>query len=180
MSAAMPRHGQIGRSRTALLAGAAVFLLSLPSTVHAQRDRDRRIGGVPRDVTLDVTRIFNAPTTRRVRGDFTLAATDTVKGDLAVLNGNARLSGVVNGDVVVLNGDAVLEGSARIERSLTVLGGTFESPDRPTVAGEIRVWSSRYRYREEADSLVAETDFFTRWSQWMRDDDATARKASCS
>lgn len=171
MSAAMPRHGQIGRSRTALLAAAAVFLLSPPSTVHAQRDRDRHIGGVPRDVTLDVTRIFNAPTTRRVRGDFTLAATDTVRGDLAVLNGNARLSGVVSGDVVVLNGNAVLDGSARIERSLTVLGGTFESPDRPDVGGEIRVWSSRYRYREEADSLVAETDFFTRWSQWMREDD---------
>lgn len=177
MSAAMPRHGRIGRSRTALLAGAAVCLLSLPSTVYAQRDRDRRIGGVPRDVVLDVTRIFNAPTTRRVRGDFTLAATDTVKGDLAVLNGNARLSGVVNGDVVVLNGDAVLEGSARIERSLTVLGGTFESPDRPNVGGEIRVWSSRYRYREEADSLVAETDFFTRWSQWMREDDGNGTES---
>lgn len=139
-----------------------------PSAADAQRAG--RLGSVPRDVALEVTRLFNAPSTRRVRGDFTLAAADTVRGDLAVLNGNARLAGVVYGDVVVLNGDVFLQDGARLEKSLTVLGGTFEAPARPNVVGDIRVWSSRYRYREDADTLIAETDFFARWSRWVRDD----------
>lgn len=180
MIAARPRHGPVAEPHRwssfaggAWLSGVMLSLLIPTTTLDAQRDRDRdrRVGGVPRDVTIEATRIFNAAATRRVRGDFTLSPADTVNGDLAVLNGTARLAGVVNGEVVVLNGDALLVSGARIERSLTVLGGTFESPDRPNVGGEIRVWSSRYRYREDADSLVAETDFFTRWSEWMREDE---------
>ncbi|MBL0937425.1 MAG: hypothetical protein IBJ03_00940 [Gemmatimonadaceae bacterium] len=161
---------RIHRAHRALLAVVA-FAGAIATPTQAEAQRDRRLGGVPRDVALEVTRIFNAPTTRKVRGDFTLAASDTVRGDLAILNGNARLAGVVYGEVVVLNGDAFLSEGARLERSLTVLGGTFESPERPQVLGDIRVWSSRYRYKEEADTLVAETDFFARWSRWVRDDD---------
>ena len=141
-------------------------LVMLPASAAAQR-----VGGVPRDVALEVPRLFNATATRKVRGDFTLAASDTVRGDLAILNGNARLSGVVNGDVVVLNGDVVLTEGARLAKGLTVVGGTLQAPERPTVTGEIRVWSARYRYQESGDTLVADTDFLTRFSQWVREDD---------
>jgi hypothetical protein len=164
-----PRH------RVALV---ALLSLTLPAgSVQAQRDREvpreRRIGGVPREVSLEVTRVFNAPATKRVRGDFTLAAGDTVRGDLAVLHGNVRLAGVVTGQAVVLNGDVTLLAGARIEQALTVLGGSVDTPDRPVVGGEVRVWSSRYRYREESDTLVAETDLLARWSRWVREDSAS-------
>ena len=174
MKAAMTRVGQARLVLAAL--GAALSAMPLASA-WAQRDgatdaeRTRRLGGVPREVALEVTSVWNAPTTRRVRGDFALAPTDTVRGDLAVLGGRARLAGVVTGHVVVLNGDASLIDGARIERSLTVIGGTFDSPERPNVGGEIRVWSAAYRYREVGDTLVADTDFFARWSRWMRDDE---------
>ncbi len=170
---AMTRHGQARK----VLAVAGLLWSAVPfASAAAQRDRDtegertRRIGGVPREIAAEVTSLWNAPATRRVRGDFSLASSDTVRGDLAVLGGRARLAGVVTGQVVVLNGDAALIEGSRIERNLTVVGGTFESPDRPNVGGEIRVWSARYRYREDADSLVAETDFFGRWSRWQRED----------
>lgn len=156
----------VPRMRAALVAVAFATL-----TAPAPEARAQRVGGVPRDVALEVTRLFNAPATRRVRGDFTLAAADTVRGDLAVLNGNTRLAGVVLGDVVVLNGDVFLADGARIEKGLTVLGGTFQAPERPNVAGEIRVWSARYRYEENGDTLVAQTDFLTRFSQWVHDDE---------
>jgi hypothetical protein len=170
-----------------LLIVAAFASLTVPfRPVLAQRDRDatressreRRIGGVPREISLEVTRVFNAPATRKVRGDFTLAAGDTVRGDLAVLNGTARLAGVVTGQAIVLNGDARLIEGARIEQSLTVLGGAFEGPDRPLVGGEIRVWSSRYRYHEDADTLVADTELFARWSRWVREDSADSDRES--
>lgn len=175
MTTAMATSGHVpeaGWSVRVMRCCALVLLgvVALPfNRVEAQRDR--RVGGVPRDVALEVTRTFNAPGTRRVRGDFALSVSDTVRGDLAVLNGHVRLAGVVQGDVVVLNGDATLLDGARIDRSLTVLGGTFDSPERPNVGGEIRVWSARYRYHEAGDTLVADTDFLTRFSQWVRDDD---------
>ncbi len=175
MKAVMTAPGHVTRSVSAwpvtVLIALAMLAMAPVQEAGAQRDRSRRVGGVPREVSLDATRIFNAPGTRRVRGDLALAATDTVKGDLAVLNGNLRLAGVVTGDVVVLNGDAFLADGARVERNLTVLGGTLEAPDRPVVTGEIRVWSARYRYQEDSDTLIAETDLLTRFSQWVREDD---------
>lgn len=156
----------VTRMRAVFLAAAVVTWLVPGIAAQAQR-----IGGVPRDVALEVTKIFNAGSTRRVRGDFALAASDTVRGDIAILNGNARLDGTVTGDVVVLNGDVTLADGARIGKGLTVVGGTLQSPERPNVVGEIRVWSARYRYQESADTLIAETDFLSRFSQWVSDDD---------
>ena len=172
MKAGKTRRGQARMVLVVL--GAAISAVPLASA-SAQGDRDadrqgsRRLGGVPREVALEVTSVWNAPTTRRVRGDFALAPMDTVRGDLAVLGGRVRLAGVVTGQVVVLNGDAALIDGARIERSLTVIGGALEAPERPSVGGEIRVWSAAYRYREESDTLVA--DFFSRWTRWIRDDE---------
>lgn len=157
----------IGTRRRAALMVAAVTMMAVP----LGNARAQRVGSVPRDVALDVTRVFNASATRKVRGDFTVAATDTIRSSLAVLNGHVRLSGVVVGDVVVLNGDVLLADGARIEGGLTVVGGTFEAPERPNVAGDIRVWSARYRYQESGDTLIAETDFLTRFSQWVNEED---------
>lgn len=152
----------------ALAATLAVTLVALTAPAPAEA---QRVGGVPRDVTLEVTRLFNAADTRRVRGDFALAAGDTVKGDLAVLNGNVRLAGIVDGEVVVLNGDVFLSDGARIAKRLTVVGGMLDAPDRPDVGGDIRVWSARYRFHEQADTLVADTDLLTRFSDWARDNE---------
>lgn len=169
------RHEQLRphRVRVALRVVSLVAALAVPAAEAAAQ----RVGSVPREVAHEVTRLFNAPATRRVRGDFTLAAADTVRGDLAVLNGNARLAGVVFGNVVVLNGDVFLADGARIEQGLTVVGGAFQAPERPNVTGEIRVWSARYRYQESADTLVAETDFLTRFSEWVREDDEGATQS---
>ncbi|MCA0375031.1 MAG: hypothetical protein LCH84_05150 [Gemmatimonadetes bacterium] len=168
-------------SRTSIGAAVVLGLLALvvpAAQAVAQRDasreaRERRIGGVPREVALEVTRLFNASGTRRVRGDFTVASGDTVRGDVAVIDGTARIGGVITGQLVVLNGDVRLLDGARIAQALTIVGGTLEAPERPGVDGEIRVWSARYRYREEADTLVAETDLFARWARWVRDDEST-------
>ncbi|MBY0490019.1 MAG: hypothetical protein K2R93_09295 [Gemmatimonadaceae bacterium] len=187
MSAPMANAGHVPKARmlvrprsfwSAALAVTALLVTARPSVVLAQRDtRERRVGGVPREVTLEVTRVYNAPGTRRVHGDFSLAAGDTVRSDLAVLNGAVRIAGVVTGQVVALNSDVRLLDGARVEQSLTVIGGTFDGPERPTVGGEIRVWSSRYRYREDADTLIAETDLFARWSRWVREENESSTQS---
>lgn len=163
--------GHTRRARYKMRRRLQAVLLLAGLAIPGARAGAQRVGSVPREVALEVTRIFNAAATRKVRGDFTLAASDTVKGDLAVLNGNARLAGVVYGEVVVLNGDVYMADGARLEKGLTVVGGTYQAPERPNVIGEIRVWSARYRYQESADTLIADTDFLTRFSDWVRDED---------
>lgn len=154
----------------------SLFLLVLiamtGTSVNAQEARNRRVGSVPREISREVIAVFNAATTTRVRGDYTMTSGDTVRGNVAVLAGRARIAGVITGQLVVINGDAVLDATSRIDGSLTVLGGSFESPDRPIIGGDIRVWSARLRYHEEADTLVADLDreFFSRWREWQREE----------
>ncbi len=143
-----------------------------PTEPGALRVGDQRVGGVPRDVTTQVVALWNSPTTRRVRGDFSLASGDTVRGDVAVLGGRARIDGVVTGQLLSLNGGVSLAGSGHVSGSLTVIGGAFEAPERPAVGGEIRVWAARLRYRESGDSLIADVDRepFAQWSGWRRNE----------
>ena len=164
--------------RTFAMPLVTVLAVWLVSPLSAQEPRGRVVGSVPGDVAHEVTRVFNAVSTTRVRGDYTLASADTVRGDVAVLNGHARIAGAILGQLVVLNGDMTLLGGGRIDGALTVLGGSFESADRPSIGGDIRVWSARLRYREDADTLVADVDraLFSRWARWQRDDQNVSKR----
>ena len=162
---------------TALLLGLSPLGLPLaaqdPRPPETRQDpRAMRLGTVPRGVSVEAVRLFNARDTRRVRGDITLAETDTVRGNLAVLRGRALVRGTILGQLLVINGDAVLAGSARIDGNLTVLGGHFESPDQPVVRGDIAVWSARLSVVESGDTLVAngEVERVARWTRWERED----------
>ena len=164
--------------RTFAMPLVTVLAVWLVSPLSAQEPRGRVVGSVPGDVAQEATRVFNAVSTTRVRGDYTLASADTVRGDVAVLNGHARIAGAILGQLVVLNGDMTLLGGGRIDGALTVLGGSFESADRPSIGGDIRVWSARLRYREDADTLVADVDraLFSRWARWQRDDQNVSKR----
>jgi hypothetical protein len=161
----------IAHAIACVIAPAILMAVSWTHPLGAQAP-NRRVGNVPREVSREAVALYNLPTTKRVRGDLTMTSADTVRGDVTVLNGTARIGGVITGQLLVINGDAVLSATARIDGSLTVIGGTFESVDRPMIAGEIRVWSARLRYREDADTLVTDLngELFTRWARWQRDD----------
>lgn len=168
----MPMPLRISPLLAVVIAAFLALAIGTPTVSQAQETRGRRVGNVPREVSREVVTVFNAANTKRVRGDFTMAAGDTVQGDVAVLDGRADINGLITGHLVVINGDARLNAGGRINGSLTVLGGMFEAPDRPAVSGDIRVWSARLRYHVDADTLVADLDrdLFSRWSAWQRDD----------
>ena len=130
-------------------------------------------GGVPRLVAQELIALWNAPATRRVRGAFVLAAGDTVRGDVAVLAGRARVSGAILGRLVVINANAALLSGSRVSGTVTVVGGDIEAQDRAASDGDTRVWSARLRYREHGDSLSDDdVDAFTRFSRWRNDGNA--------
>ena len=134
-----------------------------------ERDTSRaHYGGLPKEVSREVTDRWNGPDTKRVRGAYTLAANDTVHGDVAVLDGPARISGVITGHFVAINADVILESSARIGGDITIVGGELSNRSKGNVVGETRVWRARLRYSEDADHIVAlgERDEFARWRRW--------------
>lgn len=134
--------------------------------------RAKQVGTVPRAVATTAVHLFNARDTRRVRGDVTVTERDTVRGTLAVLRGHVVVRGTILGHLLVVNGDAELAGTARIEGGVTVLGGSYASPDQPVVRGDIAVWSARLPVTESGDTLVtsAEEQRMDRWSRWERVD----------
>lgn len=136
------------------------------SSTRQDQQRPDRVGALPRDVAREISGIYNAPATRRERGPFTLPVSDTVNGDLVVLDGNATINGVVVGQLVVINGDAKIENGAVVSGKLTITGGTIERLGR--VDGDIRVWRTRFRYREVEGEIVPEpeNEFAARWQRW--------------
>lgn len=148
-------------ARVARCAGAAFALLCLGRAPLDAQDRAHdfglQTGGVPLETAREIVGAWNARGMRRVRGDFTLDAGDTVRSNLAILGGQSRIAGVVLGNIVIINGDLQLAVSARLDRDLTIVGGELDfAGDRPNIGGNARVWSARIRYHESADSLVAD------------------------
>ena len=136
----------------------------------AARVADARL---PRGVGHEVTDRWNAADTKRVRGPFTLAAADTLHGDLAILNGPAKIAGVVTGQVVVINADVSFEPTGNIGGDLTVVGGEVMNRTPASVRGNVRKWSARLRYTESGDHLepVVETTDLARWRRWGRNNE---------
>ncbi|MDQ6612041.1 MAG: BamA/TamA family outer membrane protein, partial [Gemmatimonadota bacterium] len=128
-----------------------------------------RYGGLPKDVSRAVIERWNGINTKRVRGTYTLAATDTVHGDVAVLNGPVKISGVITGSFVAINADVVLEASARVGGDVTIVGGELDGRNKGSVSGETRVWRARLRYAEDADRIrETEQNESARWRPWAR------------
>ncbi|MDQ6828075.1 MAG: hypothetical protein M3081_04325 [Gemmatimonadota bacterium] len=60
-------------------------------------------------------------------GDRTIAAGDTVAGDLAVFRGKLDVAGTVLGDVVVFGGPIVLRPGARVAGNVLTIGGRLQN-----------------------------------------------------
>ncbi len=149
----------------ALLAAAASA-----TSLDAQERGAPRVGPLSSQVTLAVVEAWNAPTTQRERGRFTITASDTVRRTLGVLQGPVIVSGTVLGDLVVINGDLRLDSTAVVQGSIVVVGGTVVGRSQGRVDGELQVWRSALAYREVDGRLVADENetFFSRYAEWRK------------
>ncbi len=69
--------------------------------------------------------------------DTVLARADTVRSDVLLLEGAARISGRIEGDIYVVDGDLFLRTRASIGGDVVVLGGGFYDSDLAEVEGAI-------------------------------------------
>src|SRR5688572_1689421 len=120
------------------------LLLSCAAALQAQQPAPpaveiRDLRSVPRDVADEVQQVFNATSTRRVSGDVTVGASETVTGDLAVMAGQVIVAGQVTGRVVVINGAVVVRSAARVGGSAIAIGATVTTIGAGILAGSVSV-----------------------------------------
>ena len=97
---------------------------------------------------------FNDPGTVRFLGETAIEAGDTLRSDVAALDGPLRVRGRVEGDVLVLNGDLLLAPGASVTGSATVVGGRVQGAEAATIGGEVTVHEGELRYRRSGFRLV--------------------------
>jgi hypothetical protein len=114
----------------------------------------RDLRAVPRDIADEVQLVFNAASSRRVSGDLTIAASEVVSGDVAVMSGQLVVIGRITGRVAVINGGVVVRGAGRIGGSVTVIGGTVTTIGGGVVDGSARSYPEHVLVESETDRVV--------------------------
>jgi hypothetical protein len=129
--------------------GQAVELEVQPADTVPLRD-------LPREVAEPLIELFNDPSTIHFTGRTRIPAERVIVGDVAVLGGPLTLAGRVEGRVLVIDGDVELLPGATITGGLTVVGGMILGLDDGSVAGEVRTFAQRLRYRWRGDRIALE------------------------
>jgi hypothetical protein len=127
---------------------------ALPGQQTAPPVEVRDLRAVPRDIADEVQQLFNAPASRRVTGDLTIAASETVNGDVAVMGGQVVVAGRVTGRVAVINGSLVVRAAGRVGGSATVIGGTVTTIGGGEVAGNARAYPEHVLVESQPNRVV--------------------------
>ena len=136
----------------ALLLGCAAPSLTQEPQVQAA-DSVRTLD-LPGEVADSVVAAFNDPSRLRLMGSAMIAAADTIRSDVAALEGPLILAGRIGGDVLVVNGNLQLLPGARIDGDVLVVGGRVEGVEEARIGGEIAEYREPLRYRRDGGRIV--------------------------
>ncbi len=111
---------------------------------------------LPRLVSDEVIRFYNAPGTTRLVGRTRLPRGNEWRGNVAVRNGPVVIAGRVQGTLVVINGDLLFDTGAEVTGDVIVVGGIVDDTVKARIGGEVRQYREPllYRLRREGDELV--------------------------
>jgi len=105
------------------------------------------------DVAASVIALYNRTETNRLSGDSRVAAGTEVNGDVAVLEGRVTIAGHIRGALTVINGDAAFEPGARVDGSVTLVGGAIEGVENLT-ATSVTLYRERLKYELRDGTLL--------------------------
>src|SRR5204862_362091 len=111
---------------------------------------------LPRVVTDEVIRFYNAAGTTRLVGRTRLPRGNEWRGNVAVRNGPVLVAGRVQGSLVVINGDLLFDTGAEVTGNVIVVGGIVDDTAKARIGGEVRQYREPllFRLRHEGDELV--------------------------
>ena len=111
---------------------------------------------LPRVVSDEVIRFYNATGTTRLVGRTRLPRGNEWRGDVAVRNGPVFVAGRVQGTLVVINGDLLFEPGAEVTGDVILVGGIVDDTAKARIGGEVRQYREPllYRLHKEGDEIV--------------------------
>ena len=109
------------------------------------------------DDASEIAYLFNSIAALRNTGPTSIAAGDSVLGNVAVLWGPLTVAGTVHGSVIVINGPVTIAPGAHIDNDLIVTGGTATGADSTTVGGAVQVHADAMRFRQSGELIIAES-----------------------
>ncbi len=134
----------------------------------ARADTAHRADTLSYDDAAEVAYLYNLPAALRATRDLSVPESQTVEGDLSVLEASLTVAGHVTGRVVVINGDVTLAPGARIDGELVVTGGDVRGADSASVGGALKLYRPVMMYRLEGDRVVAVRDDSRSVANWFR------------
>ena len=138
----MERHMMRARRCAWIAAAATLACASLAARARAQAGQHAMKDSLALDTASDtlsyddaaeIAYLFNAVAGLRSTGPTTIAAGDSVIGNVAVLWGPLTIAGTVHGSVIVVNGSVTIEPGGHVDKDLIVTGGTATGADSTTV-----------------------------------------------
>jgi len=97
--------------------------------------------------------VFNASGTLRIVGADTIARSDVVEGDVAVLDGPLRVDGTIRGDLVAINADVMLTAEAVIGGDVLIVGGALDEDPGSEIRGTLELHRNGPRVRWVGEQL---------------------------
>jgi hypothetical protein len=158
------------RTRRGAWIGAAVMLGCALFATHARAQAGQHapvaLDSLATDTTADtlsyddaaeIAYLFNAIAALRSTGPTSIAAGDSVLGNVAVLWGPLTIAGMVHGSVIVVNGPVTIEPGGHVDKDLIVTGGSVTGADSTTVGGVVQVHRDALRFRQSGELIIAES-----------------------
>lgn len=130
---------------------------SAPARADSARSDTLLSGTLSYDDAAEIAYLYNAVAAVRNTGPTSIAAGDSVPGNVAVLWGPLTIAGAVHGSVIVINGPVTIEPGGHVDKDLIVTGGTATGADSTTVGGMVQVHGDALRFRQSGDLIIAES-----------------------
>ncbi len=112
-------------------------LMTMATPAYAQGFRNIGQIVLGRDVSLDSGQVLENSLVI-LGGRMTMAPGSRVAGDLAVVGGDATISGVIQGNVLIVGGALHLSATAQVRGNVSVIGGRMQREPGAQVQGTIR------------------------------------------
>ncbi len=145
------------RRRVAMGAAAMMLASALAMGARAQGEIDTTQSGLSYDDASEIAYLYNTIAALRNTGATTVAAGDSVRGNVAVLWGPLTISGAVHGSVIVINGNVMIAPTGHVDNDLIVTGGTATGADSAHVGGTVQVHAEALRFRQAGALIIAES-----------------------
>lgn len=139
-----------------MVAAAMLAAASLAPRARAQA-ADTTKSGLSYDDASEIAYLFNSVAGLRKTGATTIAAGDSVSGNVAVLWGPLTIAGTVHGSVIVVNGSVTIAPAGHVDKDVIVTGGTVVGADSAHVGGVVQAHSDPLRFHQAGELIIAES-----------------------